>query len=82
MTYKGQVTIPIEIRRALGLKRGDKVAFERDGDSVTIRAAHGVTERTAGILASYRKVPSPSAEEEREAFAQAVGDEVVAGQAG
>lgn len=37
MSSKGQVTIPIEIRKALNLKEGEKVAFilESDG-TVTI----------------------------------------------
>jgi antitoxin PrlF len=76
LTYKGQVTIPVEIRRRLGLKRGDKVAFVQQGDTVTLKAALSVTERTAGMLAQYRKVPAPTPREEREAFAQYVADEV------
>ncbi len=33
ITSKGQVTIPIEIRRKLGLKTGDKILFvEKEGN--------------------------------------------------
>ena len=32
VTRKGQVTIPAELRRALNLKEGDRVAFVRDPD--------------------------------------------------
>jgi AbrB family looped-hinge helix DNA binding protein len=30
VTRKGQITIPAEIRRALNIKEGDKVAFTMD----------------------------------------------------
>ncbi len=39
MTKKGQVTIPVQIRRALGLKPRDKVVFEIRDNEVTIRPA-------------------------------------------
>lgn len=34
ITSKGQITIPIEIRKKLNLKIGDKVVFIEDGDKV------------------------------------------------
>ncbi len=37
LTIKGQVTIPKDVRDALGLKPGAPVAFERDGDRVYLR---------------------------------------------
>ncbi len=37
ITAKGQITLPISIRRELNLKDGDKVAFiEKDGDYIII----------------------------------------------
>lgn len=39
LTVKGQVTIPKGVRDALGLKPGDGVAFDRDGDKVTLGKA-------------------------------------------
>lgn len=36
ITSKGQVTIPVEVRRYLGLKTNDKVAFVIDADG-TVR---------------------------------------------
>jgi antitoxin PrlF len=39
VTEKGQVTIPQEIRRILGLQPRDKVRFEVDGDVVKISRA-------------------------------------------
>ena len=34
VTSKGQITIPVEIRKKLNLKTGDKVVFIEDGDKV------------------------------------------------
>lgn len=36
VTSKGQITIPVEIRQALGVKPGDKLIFERTVDGVTV----------------------------------------------
>ena len=36
VTERGQVTIPAEVRRALGLKAPDKVAFAVDEDQVRL----------------------------------------------
>jgi len=37
LTQKYQATIPAEVRRALGLKQGDVIQFDVDGERVTIR---------------------------------------------
>jgi AbrB family looped-hinge helix DNA binding protein len=34
ITSKGQITIPVEIRKKLNLKTGDKVVFIEDGDKI------------------------------------------------
>ncbi len=39
VTEKGQVTIPQEIRRIMGLQPRDKVRFEVDGDVIKISRA-------------------------------------------
>ena len=40
ITSKGQITIPVAIRRLLGVKDGDKVAFvERDGNVMIMNAS-------------------------------------------
>jgi AbrB family looped-hinge helix DNA binding protein len=76
VTRKGQVTIPIDIRRKLGIKEGDKLAVEEHGDEIVFKRAKGYAERTAGIGANYR-LPRPlTPHEEREAFGQAIADEV------
>ncbi|MBA3948229.1 MAG: AbrB/MazE/SpoVT family DNA-binding domain-containing protein, partial [Herpetosiphonaceae bacterium] len=51
VTRKGQVTIPVEIRRALELKEGDQVAFVMGEDNqVRLKRSTSVVERTAGAL--------------------------------
>lgn len=39
LTTKGQATIPVEVRRALRLQAGDRVAFELKNGKVTVRRA-------------------------------------------
>lgn len=36
VTSKGQITIPISIRKELGIKDGDKVIFLKQGDNIVI----------------------------------------------
>lgn len=79
MTRKGQVTVPAEVRRALDLKQGDKVAFELpDGaaGAVAIRRVGSVAEQTFGALAS--PIPALSPQEERAAFEEGMAEEVEA----
>jgi antitoxin PrlF len=51
ITSKGQVTIPLEIRRKLGVREGDCLVFDTEGDAVTVRAAgkESVFEKWRGI---------------------------------
>ena len=39
ITSKGQITIPSAIRKALGVKDGDKVLFMQEGDKVVMMNA-------------------------------------------
>ncbi len=39
LTSKGQVTIPVSIRRKLGIQAGDALDFAEDGDRVVLRKA-------------------------------------------
>jgi AbrB family looped-hinge helix DNA binding protein len=76
MTRKGQVSVPVAIRKALGLKEGDKVAFALTGTGkkqATLKRAPSVTAMTFGTLASG--VPMRSPQEERLAAAEAIAAE-------
>jgi antitoxin PrlF len=59
MTSKGQVTVPIQIRRKLGLRYGDTVEFlELVGEAVIRSAAHHKSpfDKYIGILKGKHKV--------------------------
>jgi AbrB family looped-hinge helix DNA binding protein len=51
MTTKGQTTIPGEIREALGIKAGDRLEYEIQGDHVSVRV-HPGARALKGALAS------------------------------
>ncbi len=75
LTSKGQATIPVEVRRRLGLEGGDKIAFVIDEDEVRVVRPESVVRRTAGALKSEAPLLSP--EEERAAAEQAIAESVV-----
>ncbi|MDR1536958.1 MAG: AbrB/MazE/SpoVT family DNA-binding domain-containing protein [Clostridiales bacterium] len=39
ITSRGQITIPIDIRKRLGVKEGDKVIFIEDGNNIVVANA-------------------------------------------
>ncbi len=41
ITSKGQITVPHEIRQALGVRPGDKLLFEKDSSGVRVRPVRG-----------------------------------------
>jgi antitoxin PrlF len=76
VTRKGQVTIPADIRRALNIKEGDKVAFTMEEGRVKLSRTGSVVAATAGALKS--DMPALSAEEERRAAEEAIAEDVIA----
>jgi len=55
ITSKGQITVPHEIRRALGVQPGDKLLFEKDGSGgVRVRPV-----RMKSPFEKYRGIGSP-----------------------
>jgi len=76
VTRKGQITIPAEIRRALDIKEGDKVAFTMEAGEVKLSRTGSVVAATAGALKS--DMPPLTPEKEREAAEQAIAQDVAA----
>ncbi len=75
LTRKGQVTLPAEVRRRLGVREGDKVAFVIDDEQIRVVLPRSVVARTAGMLSS--SPPGRSSEEERAAAEQAIAEDVL-----
>ena len=53
ISSKGQVTVPLEVRRRLGLKEGDRIEFVIENDRTVLRPAQlerNSFEKYVGIL--------------------------------
>ncbi len=78
ITSKGQLTIPKQVRERFGLKPGDRLAFDLDGDTILLRVEKRRTlEELRGSLPAGRGYPGREAEREaarghvsREAFGE------------
>ena len=63
LTSKGQITVPKDVRERLGLKSGDRVAFEFEGDSVRLRVEKSRSlEELKGSLPATREYIGKEAE--------------------
>ncbi|MGA2186569.1 MAG: AbrB/MazE/SpoVT family DNA-binding domain-containing protein [Bryobacteraceae bacterium] len=51
ITSKGQITVPLDIRRVLGVKPGDRLVFETAGENVSVRPI-----RAPGSFEKYRGI--------------------------
>jgi AbrB family looped-hinge helix DNA binding protein len=54
ITSKGQITVPREVRRALGVRTGDKLLFESDGKGIRVRPV-----RSRSAFSKYRGIGNP-----------------------
>jgi AbrB family looped-hinge helix DNA binding protein len=75
VTRKGQVTIPAEFRKALGIKEGDKVALSLEEGEVRLAPSESVVTRTAGIFKTDE--PAKTAEELRVLAEEAIAADVI-----
>lgn len=63
LTSKGQLTIPKEVRERLGLRSGDRVSFEFEGDSVLLKIERRKSlDELKGSLPATREYPGKEAE--------------------
>ena len=78
VTSKGQITIPVEIRRSLGLHKGDQVVFEIADDGgdpmASVRRAPDFI-AMAGSIPPRKRVPRTWTEERNTAVEEAVRGE-------
>ena len=77
VTRKGQVTIPIDIRRALRIEEGDAVSFNLDHQTVTLTPRTSVVDATAGVFAPYVKRRRESIASIRRHTERAIAEEVI-----
>jgi antitoxin PrlF len=54
ITSKGQITVPREVRRLLGVRTGDKLLFESDGKGIRVRPV-----RAESAFSKYRGIGNP-----------------------
>jgi len=57
MTWKGQVTIPRDIRKKMNLKTGDKILFFEENDKFFLQNSNSV------VLSDFQKAMAGAAEE-------------------
>ncbi len=67
ITSKGQITVPHEIRRMLGVKPGDRLVFESDGKRTNVRPV-----RSSSPFTKYRGIGNGRAGSGRKAILQTI----------
>jgi AbrB family looped-hinge helix DNA binding protein len=58
VTSKGQVTIPVEVRRALGVEAGDTLVFETQAEYVTVTRQQTAHEYFSALREKYPTGPA------------------------
>ena len=70
ITSKGQITVPLEVRKELGVKPGDKIRFEKNSDQeITVRPV-----RKDSPFEKYRGIGNPGIGSGREAVIKYIRD--------
>jgi AbrB family looped-hinge helix DNA binding protein len=72
ISSKGQVTVPIEVRRRLGLKVGDRVEFIFEGGHTVLRPARSEKNPFSDFVGA---LPAFNSREENSAWAGELRDE-------
>ena len=67
ITSKGQITVPRSVRKALGVKEGDRLIFEQYGDEMVVRPV-----REESPFAKYRGIGTPGIGSGRKAVIDAI----------
>lgn len=65
VTSKGQLTVPKDVRDKLGLRSGDRVVFELEGDSARLKVERRKSlSELKGSLPATREYPGKEVERE------------------
>jgi antitoxin PrlF len=65
LTSKGQITVPREVRKVLGVRAGDKLVFESDESGIRVRPV-----RSESAFSRYRGIGNPGIGSGRKSIAQ------------
>jgi antitoxin PrlF len=65
ITSKGQITIPLEVRRILGVRTGDKLIFESDEAGIRV-----LPMRSQSAFSKYRGIGNPGIRPGRKGIAR------------
>jgi antitoxin PrlF len=63
ITSKGQITVPRDVRRALGVQAGDRLLFEQDDGHIRVRAV-----RSRSPFEKYEGIGNPGMPSGRKAL--------------
>lgn len=74
VSANGQITVPVEIRRLLGLKSGDKILFfqKQDGEVVVSNASAQAIRRAQTAFAGAADTMGISSEEDVQALVDGI----------
>jgi AbrB family looped-hinge helix DNA binding protein len=75
VTSKGQVTVPVEVRRGLGIEEGDVLVFELAGAYATVRKRRPTLEVAEEVRGRYLAGRAPRAITNREAIEERFASE-------
>lgn len=66
ISANGQITVPVEVRRLLGLKSGDKILFfqNQDGEIVVSNASSNAIRKAQSAFAGAAEVMGVSSEDD------------------
>jgi AbrB family looped-hinge helix DNA binding protein len=71
---KGQITLPAELRRELGISDGDCMLVQLRGREIVLISPNNVVDPTAGALAKYAYRRNPDPAEERNWVAEYIAE--------
>ena len=67
ITSKGQITVPLAVRRALGVREGDNLVFEQTENGFNVTPA-----RSSSTFAKYQGIGNPGMASGRESVLRAL----------